>query len=423
MKTKPTFIFVCLAAGISIAAQAGQSSVPGQLSSATATSTSLSASKLVSIREAFEAAWQRAVQRGEVEGLVSRSKAQQDVASNFLAGPPSLELAQRTDRWHDARGSRENGVGVVMPIWLPGQRGARIASAEIGLRVSDAAVASARLRLAGDVREAAWIISAQNAEFGIAEDQAAYLKQLATDVLRRVDAGDLARSDWLAAEADLLAASAAVLDARLRLQLAMSRWKLLTGLDTPPDASEGSPGVGKKMDPHPESALASLAQDRAKRQVDLAATAKWDSPELALKFREDIPATGIPAKRSVGISLRIPLGASERGVTQLAEAQASRTVAELHLLREQDRLREAVLNATLAVEMAQRSLAAEQLRASRLTERASLIEKSFTLGESPLTDLLRARSAAAQALGGRAKQEAAAGLASARLKQANGELP
>jgi len=375
------------------------------------------------MRQAFDAAWQRAVSRGEAEGLESRSKSERDVATNLLAGPPSLELSSRTDRWHDATGNRENEIGVALPTWLPGQRSARIASAQVGARLSDAAMASSRLRLAGEVRETAWAISAQHAELEVAEDQAAYLKQLSADVLRRVDAGDLARSDWLAAEAESLGASAAALDARTRLQLAISRWKLLTGLDALPDATENAPmGVGK-ADQHPEAALALFAQDRAKRQVDLAATSKWDAPELALKFREDIPATGIPAQRSVGISIRIPLGASERGTTQLAEAQANRTVAELHFSREQDRLREEALTAKLAVEIAQRGLTAERARASHLTERASLIEKSFKLGESPLTDLLRAKSAATQAISGRAKQEAAAGLASARLRQANGELP
>ena len=375
------------------------------------------------MRQAFEAAWQRAVSRGEAEGMASRSRSEQELASNLLAGPPSLELSQRTDRWHEITGNRENEIGVALPIWLPGQRTARIASAQVGARFSDAAKASSRLRLAGEVREAAWAMSAQRAELEVAEDQAAYLKLLSGDVLRRVEAGDLARSDWLAAESESLGAALAALDARTRLQLAASRWKLLTGLDDPPDPKENAPMNVESTDQHPEAALALFAQDRAKRQADLAATSKWDSPELALKFREDTPATGIPAQRSVGISIRIPLGASDRGVTQLAEAQANRTVAELHFSREQDRLREEAVTAKLAVEITQRGLTAEQARATHLTERASLIEKSFKLGESPLTDLLRAKSVAAQAIAGQAKQEAAAGLAAARLRQANGVLP
>jgi outer membrane protein, heavy metal efflux system len=421
VKTKSILIFFCLVGGVPFAAL-GEQKAPPIASNAATLSVGLPA-RLVPVRQAFDAAWQRAVQRGEAEGLAARSKTEQGIATNFLAGPPSIEFSQRTDRWHAAKGSRENEVGLSMPIGLPGQRGARIASSDVGLRVAEAAMASSRLRVAGEVREAAWAISAQNAELGIAEEQAAYLKQLAADVLRRVDAGDLARSDWLAAEAESLAAASAVLETRARLNMGLSQWKLLTGLNALPDPNESSLIKTVAASTHPESDLAMFSQDRAKRQADLAAMSRWDSPELSLQFREDIPATGIPAQRSVGISIRIPLGASERGLAQLAEARSNRTVAELHNLREQERIAADVMNAKLAVEMAQQGLAAEQLRASRLTERAGLIEKSFKLGESPLADLLRAKSGATQAIASRAKQEAAAGLAAARLKQAIGELP
>lgn len=421
MKTKSILMFLCLVVGAPFAAR-GEQKAPPNASSAATLSVGLPA-KFVSVRQAFDAAWQRAVLRGEAEGLAARSKTEQGIATNLLAGPPSIELSQRNDRWHDATGSRENEVGLAMPIWLPGQRGARMASSEVGLRVADATIASSRLRVAGEVREAAWTISAQNAELGIAEDQAAYLKQLAADVLRRVEAGDLARSDWLAAEAESLGAASALLETRVRLNRALSQWQLLTGLNALSDPNEAMPTAGEKMDQHPDAALSLFSQDRAKRQADLAATSKWDPPELSLKFREDVPATGIPAQRSVGISIRIPLGASVRGLAQLTEARSNRTVAELHNLREQERIAADVMNAKLAVAMAQQGLAAEQLRANRLTERAGLIEKSFKLGESPLADLLRAKSAATQAIASRAKQEAAAGLAAARLKQAIGELP
>ena len=423
VKATSIFIYLCLMGGASWCAHAEPTQTGSGLVTNAATITSRQSNGLVSIRQAFDAAWQRAVLRGEAEGTASRSKSEQELASNLLAGRPSVELSQRSDRWHQATGSRENEVGVALPIWWPGQRSARIASAQVGARFADAAKTSSRLRLAGEVREAAWALSAQRAELEVAEDQAAYLKQLSADVWRRVAAGDLARSDWLAAESESLGAASAALDAQTRLRVAASRWKLLTGLDDLPDPRETAPPAGDATAQHPDAALALFAQDRAMRQLDLAANSKWDSPELAVKFREDTPASGIPALRSVGISIRIPLGASARGRTQLAEAQANRTVAELHFSREQDRLREEAMTATFALDIAQRSLTAERERARHLSERAILIEKSFKLGESPLTDLLRAKSAATQAAAGSAKQEAAAGLASARQKQANGELP
>ncbi len=423
MKTTSIFIFLCVAGGVPFVAAGQPSPAPAQMLAQAAALPNGSPAKLVSVRQAFDAAWRRAVERGEAEGFAARSKAELGISTNLLAGPPSLEFSQRTDRWHGATGSRENEVGVGVPVWLPGQRSARVASSEIGLRLADAVMASSRLRLAGEVREAAWTIAAARAALGITEDQATYLKQLAADVLRRVGAGDLARSDWLAAEAEALGAATAVLDAQVRLNAALNRWKLLTGLDALPDPNESVPTGVAIAGSHPDAELAAFSHDRAKRQADVAANSRWDAPEFSLKFREDIPATGIPAQRSIGIGIRIPLGASERGLTQFAEAQSNRTTAELHNLREQERLAAEVMNAKLALALAQRGLAAEQQRAQRLTERADLIEKSFKLGESPLGDLLRAKSAAIQAVASRAKQEATAGLEAARLRQAIGELP
>jgi outer membrane protein TolC len=76
---------------------------------------------------------------------------------------------------------------------------------------------------------------------------------------------------------------------------------------------------------------------------------------------------------------------------------------------------------------AQRSAAAqfeaETARARLLRERATLIDKSFQAGETPLPELLRALAAAAQADSAVARQTAALGLAQARLQQALGVLP
>ena len=58
-----------------------------------------------------------------------------------------------------------------------------------------------------------------------------------------------------------------------------------------------------------------------------------------------------------------------------------------------------------------------------LRERATLIDKSFRAGETPLPELLRALNTAAQAESAVARQTAALGLARARLQQSLGILP
>jgi outer membrane protein TolC len=98
-------------------------------------------------------------------------------------------------------------------------------------------------------------------------------------------------------------------------------------------------------------------------------------------------------------------------------------VAQTHEQRLRERLESGVATARDALHAAETQLAAETTRARLLGERAMLIDKSFRAGETPLPDLLRARSAAAHASGGVVRQRAALGLARARLQQALGLLP
>ncbi|GCL64734.1 TolC family protein [Pseudaquabacterium pictum] len=162
----------------------------------------------MTLRAALDAAWQRAVAARETEGQRRRAEADRAVASSLWAAPPSLALSHRDDRLHRAAGRRETEIGIAMPLWLPGQRTARAGTAEAAAALAQAAEQVARLRLAGDLRESGWQLAALQAELVQADTQAQSLKQLADDVERRVRAGDLARADALAAQAEHLAAAA-----------------------------------------------------------------------------------------------------------------------------------------------------------------------------------------------------------------------
>ena len=162
----------------------------------------------VTLRAALDSAWQRAVTARESDGQRRRADADRAVAGSFWAAPPSLELSHRDDRLQSNAGTRETEIGVAVPLWLPGQRAARAGTADAAVAQAQAATQVALLRLAGELRDAAWQIFALQAEAAQADGLAQALKQLADDVERRVSAGDLARADALAAQAEQLAASA-----------------------------------------------------------------------------------------------------------------------------------------------------------------------------------------------------------------------
>ena len=376
------------------------------------------------LRAALDAAWQRAVAARETDGQRRRAEADRAAAGSFWAAPPSLELSHRDDRLQSNAGRRETEIGVAVPLWLPGQRAARSGTAAAAAAQALAAEQVARLRLASELREAAWQIAAIQAEAAQADAHTRSLKQLADDVERRMRAGDLARADSLAAQAELLAASALQADVRQRLQAARARWTLLTGLtagpDVPGDATDGAPSPAAA---HPELQLASQSTDLARKRVELMRRSRRDAPELTVGVRQDVPGRAEATQGSLVVGLRLPFGTDDRNRPLEAAALAELDVAETHEQRLRERLDSDIAAARDAQRAAEAQLDAETARAALLRERASLIDKSFRAGETPLPDLLRALAAAAQADSAAARQTAALGLARARLQQALGLFP
>ena len=379
----------------------------------------------VTPRAAFDAAWQRAVAARESAGQRRRAEADRAAAANFWAAPPSLEFSQRTDRLQQNAGKRETEIGVAVPLWLPGQRAARRGTAEAAAAQALAAEQVARLGLAGELREAAWQWATLQAEAQEADTQVSALKQLTDDVERRVRAGDMARADTLAAQAEQLAAAALQSGARQRLQAARGRWTLLTGLAAAPELTAAAAGdeAPATTAPHPELLLASQTAELARKRVELMRLSRRDAPELTLGARQDTPGRAEASQGSLVVGLRLPFGTDDRNRPLEAAALAELDVAETQEQRLRERLDSDTATARDAQRSTQAQLEAETARARLLRERATLIDKSFRAGETPLPDLLRALAAASQADSAVARQTAALGLARARLQQALGLLP
>lgn len=377
----------------------------------------------VTLRAALDAAWQRAVAARDSEGQRRRADADRAAAGSLWAAPPSLELSHRNDRLQRNTGERETEIGVAVPLWLPGQRAARAGTADAASAHAQASEQVARLRLAGELREAAWQVAALQAEARQADLQAQALTQLADDVERRVRAGDLARADALAARAEQLAASAQQSAARQRLQAARARWTLLTGMTAMPDLTEPASVDALPAAPHPELQLASASTELARRRVALMRLSRRDAPELTVGLRQEMPGRAEASQGSLVVGLRLPFGSDDRNRPLEATAFAELDVAATHQQRLRERLDSDTAAARDALRSAEAQLEAEIARACLLRERSGLIDKSFRAGETPLPDLLRALAAAAQADSAVARQTAALGLARARLQQALGLLP
>lgn len=373
----------------------------------------------VTLATAIESAWRRAAQSTEVAGQARRAEAERAAASALWAAPPALEVGVTRDRQRATGSTRETEVGVAVPLWLPGQRAARLGQVDAEVATAAATAEAARLRLAGTVREAAAEVAMQRAEVAAAQAQARDLQALARDVERRVAAGDLARADALAANAESLAAAGALAQATQRLQAAELRWRTLTGLEEVAELPQDTPLAEVE---HPALRAAARRVELARQGLQVARTSRREAPEIVVRARHE-SASGEPATRGVGVALRIPFGTAGRNEPLMAAALSELELAEATERELRQQVEGEVRAARLAEASARQQLGDQARRAGLLRERAALMEKSFQAGETALPEMLRALTAAAQADAERSRSQAALAQATSRLQQALGVMP
>jgi outer membrane protein TolC len=385
------------------------------------------------LARAVEAAWTRASEARQAEGESVRAAAARRVAGSLAADGPSLSFSRNEGEWYggaNAGTATETEVGVSWPLWMPGQRRAAIGAARADIGWAEANLQLARLEIAGQVREAAWNAATRQAELALVEARVEFLKKLAHDVGRKVEAGELARSDALAAQADLLAAEAELADARRELHVSHAQWRVLTGLDTFPDGSEIENEAHADVESliasagtTPALAAAEFAVERASEQVSVVRRSLGGTPALGIGAKEEAAGPGAASERSLVLSLTVPLGLGARKATARAQAQTALDVAQSELSLARSRHREAIETARLAIALADQQLDSERRRSSLLNERTRLMQQAFSAGEIDLADLLLATRYSTEADADLARRHAEHGLAHARLLQVIGILP
>ncbi|MBB3219802.1 TolC family protein [Pseudoduganella umbonata] len=378
------------------------------------------------LRALVDNAWQRSPLARTLEARQDEAAAARDLSRSWLAAAPTLGLSDRSDRWTDQRNQRETEVTIAAPIVLPGQHAARQALAARGSEESASLVARARLTIAGEVRQRLWEAAAAREALAEKSDHLHHLEELRDEVQRRVKSGDLARSDGLLAEQEVLAAQADVALARMRAGEALARFRILTGsAELPALQPELLPDLlpEQPATEHVRLRAAQAGEQRARAALELAAASVNGAPTVALSMRRERDTNLAAADRSIGIAVQIPLGSRMRNrpaetlaATQVATAAAEK--AEAQSVIESD-----ILLAREQLEIARQALDLALARATTMREHTALFDKAFTLGERGLAELLRSRALTHEAEVAVRQQRIAVGLAHAQLNQAFGVLP
>lgn len=393
-------------------------------------------SPATTLKQAFEAAWLRQPEALSQQAREQTATARRQAADSWTAEPASLELSTKTDRLNSNQGSRENEAGLIIPLWLPGERArsGRLADAEV--RAASSRVMAAQLRTAATVREAYWLWQRARIEQDLARERLSNAQQFAQDVARRVKAGDLARSDQHQADGTAATAEAGHAEAVSVLAAASHQLRALSGT-TPVSVPATTLDAGVVTEPVPDvpadfltldmghPAVAELLDraDVARRATELARVQTRANPELTLATTRARGVSGEPYQQTITLAVRIPFGSNGRNRAKQTAAQADGIEADAQLGLERERLLSELDAARVRLESARTQVNAADKRSQLARESRSFFQKSFRLGETDLPTRLRIdlEASDAERQAGRTRIDLAAAVSA--LRQALGLLP
>ena len=385
----PALASVFLALPLSAVAQTNTSPIPqsGSVSASSAPTT---------LRAALEAAWALHPSSRASANRTAELDARARAAQSLTSGPASVGLAHRTDAWSGDAGLREVEAEVEVPLWNLGVRRAT----QNQVTADGSALAwqqsAERLKLAGEVREAAAQVALARAERDSAARKQLEATQLADDIERRVKVGDLARVDALQARASAQQAQGLLAQSDAALLRALTGQTQAASLEeASPSAVAQNPAADLRNLPtapsdHPALQAAQAQVYSARARLALTEADRRDPMALGLGVTRERAATGANMETSVRLALRIPLGGDSRNAPKLAAARAELDAAQAQAdaVVRQTEADIAAASADLDAARRQEALAAQ--RAALSMQMQALVAKSYRLGESDLPTRMRA---------------------------------
>ncbi len=319
----------------------------------------------------------------EVEALRRRG-------DSWLAGAPSASFYYVDDTLGADIGAREIDADMEFPLWNWGQRSAGQDVAESAKAASGLRAKVIKLRIAGWVRGALWAIELQNNRFEMALKAYQVSEKLVNTVKRRVELGDLPKSDLLLAQSELLQRKTELVNAEAERMHSRKHYSSLTLLEKIPDNfSEEQEPVHDITSSHPVLIMLEAMIKRKRAEL------KWVKSEgsgqtiLALGAKSERDSREEDSITGMSVAINVPFGGGAHLAPDIAEANLELT--EVMAQRDQTyrSLEKAMHKAEHVVEIDKSTLAISKEKEKIAREHYKMAKLSFDSGEINLMDLLK----------------------------------
>jgi outer membrane protein TolC len=352
----------------------------------------------------------------EAEALARRSR-------SWISGAPVIAAHWQDDALSSDAGLREGEVGLDLPLWWPNARRAARLLTEASADEAKLRPRYNRWQAAGVIRERLWALAMAQVNLAQAQDAERSSISLHEQVLARVQAGDLAQTDQLMSEQEMLARQA-------ERQLAEREWaaqraslRFLLGLEPDVGALQPEPQSRVPLEDHPGLALLAQETRRAQAQWTQLVAQGAGAPVIQIGSRRERSNREEDEVNSLGIGISVPFaGAVHLGPERLA---AERALAEARV-RWQQAVREQTVarqESEASLRSAQETLELAQRRGELARRQQDLAQTAFGAGELDLMDLLRIREQSRLTIREAERQRIKVGRETARLNQIMGVVP
>ena len=354
----------------------------------------------LSLKQVVDATFEKYPQGSMIGALKDESQALTRRTDSLIAGYPMIYLQWIDDRLLSNQGVMQIQTGYQIPIWMWGQRSASRQVAEEAEKSANQFSIALKHEIAGLVRESLWNLLLMENRRGLAQQVYDLSKQLFATVQRRVELGDLARSDELMAESDLLDKKSQLTLAEAEVMHARKAYMNLTRLDRAPKLfEEKRSSTAEIQEQHPAIAAANAVIERAQAEVEFTRLSKQgNQPSILIGTQNERFEGQSNINNETNLVLQIPIGGDSWNAPFVAQANVALTqkVADrAGLMRRLEKaLHEAEHNlevdrATLEIANQRKAIAETHLNMSRL---------AFEAGEIQLIDYLKIQATSQAAI-------------------------
>jgi outer membrane protein TolC len=356
--------------------------------------------------------------------MQAESHALSQRGNRWLAGGAKVYMNYKDDFAGTKTGAYEVDAGVTVPLWNWGQRSAGQELAHYSELQRGAKERLIYLEVAGLLRNALWRIKMAQQKLLFAQAQFNFSEKLLATVKRRVDLGDLAKTDLLLVQSDMLQRKILLIQAEAETMHPRKAYFYLTQSELMPEHIEEKQSVLNKITyKHPALAMINALILAKKSEMQWIKSAGSGQSTFSIGGNTERDAIGEGTVSSITFGLSVPFGGASYAIADVAAVNSEYVeieVAKAHLHRKL-LLQLHETKHELETEQATFELAKKmEVNAQKYIKMASL---SFAVGDINLMDYLKIQVRAQSAINQLAESKIKLQRNIALYNQAVGEMP